>query len=356
MRIGIDASSLIQKKTGIGSFASSFFEALKERAGQHQLFFYRPANQKDLNTPQRIAWEAFSLPSKARRDRVELVYSPGFSPPPFGPFKKVVTVHDVIGLIYPKNVGSASRWYWSQWLPRNLRRADVLVASSESTRNDLEKYLHIPKTSVEVVPLAASPLFRKVHDPNIEGALLKRHSLKKPFLIAVGTLEPRKNALRLVQAFQKISLKIPELSLVLIGKDGGLENAVRQFIRENRLDGRVKLLGYLTDGELVTLYNAAMGYAMVSLYEGFGLPALEAMSCGLTGVVSNVSSLPEVAGDTAYQVDPEDENAISEALARLASDTNRRNVLASKAHERSKSFSYQATAKRMMEIFEKAIT
>lgn len=355
MKIGIDASSLIQKKTGIGSFASSFFESLKEQArGRHDLFFYQPKAGSDLNTPQRMLWEAFELPKKARKSGVDIVYSPGFSPPPSGRFKKVVTVHDVIGLIYPKNVGRVSRWYWSQWLPRNIRRADVRVASSESTRADLEKYLGIPPSSVEVVPLAADPIYRKLA-LGADEKVLQKYGIVGPFLISVGTLEPRKNGFRLVQAFSRLTLKNPDLSLVLVGKDGGLEKDIRRFVSEEGLADKVKILGYLPDEELVNLYNAALGYAMISLYEGFGLPALEAMSCGLTGVVSSVSSLPEVVGETAWKVNPENLQEIAEALSELASAGQKRRELAEKAFLRAKEFSYEKTAKKMIQIFEKTL-
>ena len=355
MRIGVDASSVIAKKSGIGSFASSFLKALRESASDHEFFLYQPSAGRDLNMPRRILWESFELPRLAEKDRVDLFYSPGFSPPPRGRFKKVVTVHDLIGLIYPGNVGPAAQWYWSHWLPRNVRRADTLVASSESTRRDIQKYLHVPEREVRVVPLAVSPVFEK-RSKSVSEPTLKKYAISAPYFLCVGTLEPRKNGVLLVRAFSEIAAANPEIALVFAGKDGGAEEAIRKAVRESGLKNRVKLLGYVPDADLVNLYNGALGYVIISLYEGFGLPVLEAMSCGITGVVSRVSSLPEVAADTAWQADPADYRSVSRALSEMAENADKRGCLASAAYERSKNFSYEKTAKKMIQIFEETMS
>jgi len=351
VKIGIDASSVIRKKTGIGSFASSLIEEVRRQAKDIEFLLYRPRNGNDLNTPQRMVWEAASIWQKARADRISLLYSPGFSPPPFGPFKKIVTVHDLIGLIYPENVGRISRFYWSVWLPHNIRRADRLVASSDSTRRDIERLLGIPAKRVEVVPLAARPYFRDLKDKSFIETVLAKYNVQTPYIISVGTLEPRKNLLTLLRAYEKLNSKSPEASLVIVGKPGGAEKELQNFIDEKFLTLRVKILGYVTDEELSALYNGAVAYAMISLYEGFGLPVLEAMSCRLTGVVSNNSSLPEVVGDTAIQVDPLNVGAVAEALKTLLEDEPQRRHLAGAALARSGDFSIQKTAKQMLDIF-----
>lgn len=355
VKIGVDASSLIQKKTGIGSFAHAFLEVLQKEMKGHELIYYKPAAKRDLRTFERMRWEALTLPRLVERDRVRVLYSPGFSPPPHGNFKKVVTVHDLIGLIYPGNVGLISRYYWSTWLPRNIRRADAFIASSESTRRDMERLLHIPASSVEVLPLAVNErVFRPAPDPAAVDAALERYGIRRPYLLSVGTLEPRKNSLRLAQAFQLTAARTNPLQLVFAGKDGGMEKKLRHHVDEHNLRDRVKILGYVPDGDLAHLYAGSIGYAMVSLYEGFGLPALEGMSCGVSGIVSGVSSLPEVVGDTALTVDPEDPKAIAAAIEKFASDPALRERLAAKALERSRQFSYARTAKAMVGIFERA--
>lgn len=353
MKIGIDCSSVISQKTGIGSFASYLVETLLSISNGVQFNLYRPEGGIDLNAPRRIWWESVGLRRRATHDDVAALYSPGFSPPPYGKFKKIVTVHDLIGLIYPKNVGPASRFYWSVWLPGNLKKADRLVASSESTRRDIKRFLGIPESRVEVVPLAVRPHFRILNDEGKVNAVLEKYKLRRPFFICVSTLEPRKNLLRLLRAFETAQKKHKEISLVLVGKPGGAEGELTKFIQEKNLMGCVKMLGYVPDDDLAALYNGAIAYAALSLYEGFGLPALEAMACGLTGIVSNRSSLPEVTGNTARLVDPENVDEIVEGLAWLIRADRERSELASAAYVRSKDFSIEKTALAMMEIFKK---
>ncbi|MGH7197457.1 MAG: glycosyltransferase family 4 protein, partial [Candidatus Omnitrophota bacterium] len=213
------------------------------------------------------------------------------------------------------------------------------------------RFLGIPENRVDVVPLAVRPHFRVLNDAEKVKAVLEKYGLRRPFFISVSTLEPRKNLLRLLRAFEKLRQSDKNTLLVLVGKPGGAENELEQFIQERNLRDQVKIAGYVPDDDLVCLYNAAMAYVTVSLYEGFGLPALEAMACGLTGLVSSRSSLPEVTGNTALLVDPENTDAIAEGLLRLSQDGDYRSGLSRAAHARSNHFSIEKTAGAMMEIF-----
>lgn len=352
-KIAVDFQSTQGRKTGIGTFTQSLFDAIGRMDCGFEFVFLRSKKNTDLNAPQRLFWENIEIPRQLRQAKADLVFCPGFSPPVNSPCPRVVTVHDIIGKIHPRNQLGFSRFYWSLWQPYAIRKAETIVASSESTRRDLERYLGVMTKSVEVVPLAANPLFRKIDGPSGQNGVLEKYGIRAPFIISVGTFEPRKNTLMLLKAFERAA-GMGDATLVLVGKDGGMEPALRLFIREMKLSERVRILGYVPDQDLVSLYNAALGYAMVSLYEGFGLPVLEAMSCGLTGVVSDVSSLPEVAGDTAWRVDPQDIKSVQGALETFVSDPAARRQLSVKAYERSKLFSYEKTAKKMIEVFEKA--
>jgi glycosyltransferase involved in cell wall biosynthesis len=264
-----------------------------------------------------------------------------------------VTVHDLIGLVYPQNVGAASRFYWSVWLPQALKRADRLVAISESTRRDIERFLKIPSQRVDLVPSAIRPHFRLLEDSARARRVLDRYDLSRPYFISVSTLEPRKNLLSLLRAYKKLRAKTKDPMLVLAGKPGGAEAELAAYIKENGLENDVKLLGYVTDEDVICLYNGALGFAMVSLYEGFGLPALEAMACGLTGVVSNASSLPEVVGQGAILVDPINVNEIAEGLFALCGNGSDKTELVRAARARAEDFSIEKVARAMIEIFKK---
>lgn len=353
MKIGIDASSLIAQKTGIGSFASHLLDTFAHSPRGIDFVQLKPVSVADMNTPKRLFWEAFTLPQMAQKAKVDALYSPGFSPPPAGRFKRIVTVHDVIGLIFPQNVGLASRFYWTHWLPQNLKKAHKLVASSECTKRDMVRLLKLPSERIDVVPLAVRETFRVPEDLSAVKRARDKYGLPNRYLMSVSSLEPRKNHLRLLRVFDRVRQNNPDLSLVIIGKPAGAESGLAQFIAEKNMQNSVKLLGYVPEEDVISLYGGALGYVIISHYEGFGLPALEAMNCGLTGVVADNSSMPEVTGDTAFLVPPEDEEAIEQALRTLIGDEALRQKMSGAALARSQQFSIQKTALRMQEIFKK---
>ncbi len=357
MKIGIDYSSVSQQKTGIGVFAESLVEELQKRADRDcQFYLYRPGASAKLNTPARMWWESVLLPSRARRDKTDLLYSPGFACPRYAHCARVVTVHDLIGLVYPGNVRAWSRLYWSRWLPANLKKAQVLVASSERTRQDIVRFLKVDSSKIKIVPLAAKPHYGRVDDRAEIEATLKKYGLGERFLISVSTLEPRKNFLRLLKAYQLLTEKgRADFEIVIVGKPGGAESELHHFIAEKNLSDRVRILGYVPDADLTNLYNGALGYVMISLYEGFGLPVLEAMRCGLTGIVSDNSSIPEITADTAIKINPLNEAEIAEALLSLVSDSSLRVRMSGEAYERSRMFSVERMASQMMTIFNDTI-
>ena len=351
LNVAVDYQSAFGKKTGIGVAAENLVTAMREQSSDIRWLLYHNSSQ-ELNTPERILWESYEIPKRTLRDRPDLLYSPGFAPPMWGNVPSVVTVHDLIGLALPSNQPAAAKFYWSTWLPKAVRRARRVVASSEWTRKDIEKFLRIPSERIQVVPLGVDESFRKVEDRALIKKTLERHGIARPFFISVGTLEPRKNHLRLLEAYESLKKRgKADFMLVIIGKPAGAEKALRRFVEEKGLREDVLFLGYIRREELVCLYNASLGYIMVSLYEGFGLPVLEAMSCGVSGVCADRTSLPEVAGDTALLVDPEDPEAITQAILRLYEDTGRREALSRAAHERSRLFSTTRTADAMIKVF-----
>jgi len=257
-------------------------------------------------------------------------------------------------MIYPNNQGVGSQLYWANWLPFTLRRAHRLVASSESTRRDLERLLGISPKKIEVVPLAASSIFRPVSDRGVIEMTKQKFGISQPYFINVGTIEPRKNVLALVQAFRRdLGKAKASYELVIVGKEGRASRSLHQYIQEHHLEKSVKVLGYIQEHDLVALYNGALGFANVSLYEGFGLPVLEAMKCGISGICSNRSSLPEVLGDAGLLVNPENEDEIAEALRVFASDDKLRDQLKKRALDRSQQFTTQAMADKMIHIFKR---
>lgn len=356
MKIAVDFQSAQGKKTGIGVFASNVLTAISKIRPDMEWFYYTPKQERDLNTPGRIFWESVSVPLKLLKEKPDLVYSPGFAPAWASPVPQVVTVHDLIGMIYPENLAPVSRFYWSRWLPLCLKRARTLVASSESTRKDMARLLGVGGENIKVVPLAASERFSKVEcDSDLE-AVRRKYALSDTFLVAVGTLEPRKNIPAVLKAFRRFKDRHQNgVELALVGKSGGELQKIQRLIRELGLERHVKLLGYVPDDDLNLLYNSAFGYLFVSSYEGFGLPVLEAMRCGLSGICSQVSSIPEVAGETALYADPTNIDEMARQMAVFFQDQELRQELSKKALSRAREFSWTKTAHMMIEIFEGSV-
>lgn len=355
MKIAVDHQSALGRRTGIGSVTVNLFEAMaKEKHGIEFLFYN--SGREDLSTPRRVLWESVQIPLKSLRDRPDLVYVPGFAPAILSPVRQVVLVHDLIGLSLNSNQRGPARFYWSRWLPMTLRRAHRLVANSETTRRDLERFLKIDPSRVRVIPFSINPCFRKLTAGDTMKAVLSLgESAARPFILAVGSLEPRKNHIRLLQAYDLLLQRgEPGFDLVIVGKPAGAEQEIGQFMKERSLGSRVRLMGYVGEEDLVALYNTSLGYVTTSLYEGFGLPALEAMSCGKSGIVSDRSSLPEVVGNTALLVNPDDTEAIADALKTYAGDTALRRRLESAAYERAQRHAPSAMARAMIEVFHEA--
>lgn len=351
MHIAVDYQSAQGKRTGIGVSASSVCEAASGIQPDWSFTYYTISSQKDLNTPGRILWESVRIPWRAFKSKPDIVYSPGFAPAFFSPVKQVVTVHDLIGMIYPKNLPLAARFYWSYWLPLCVKRASVCVASSESTKNDMVRLLKINPDKIRVVPLDANPIYRL--PPKDASGVAKRYALTKPFLVTVGTLEPRKNISKLIDAVRQINQGNGsfDFQIAVCGKGGGEQDSVRNQIQDYGLGDQVKLLGYVSDEDIRDLYHASAGYCIVSMYEGFGLPVLEAMCCGRAGVCSQKSSLPEVASEAAVYVDPMDVASIADGIRRYLTDDSLRTSLNEKALVIASRFSWDKTARQMIDVF-----
>lgn len=355
IKVAVDYQSVFGKKTGIGVFAENLFEAIRNESPKITFLFYGLKRAADLRMPERMIWESLLIPIRAAVDRPDLVYSPGFAPALVSPVRQVVTVHDIIGVTHPQNQKGPSRFYWKHWLPFALKKAHRLVVSSESTRRDLERHLGISPDRVDLVYLSANPIYRKDGAISVPRVLADRLRGRRYYL-TVGALEPRKNLLRLCMAYESLLRRNrADFCLVIAGKPAGGEKEIVEFIAEKKLQEHVLIAGYLGLEDLVALCNRSIGYAIVSLYEGFGFPVLEAMQCGKSGVVSNRSSLPEIAGDTGIPVDPERVDEIADALSRLASDDALRASLEVAALSRAREFTPQKTARQMIRIFEQSV-
>ncbi|MDD5085530.1 MAG: glycosyltransferase family 1 protein [Candidatus Omnitrophica bacterium] len=353
MRVGIDMQSTTGQRTGIGTYAASLAGELKKIDNGNQYFYYSSPRRKDLRTYERIYWENVTLLNRARRDKVDILHTVGFAPPVRKSCKLIATIHDLIGMIFPGNLGPVSRLYWSKWLPWASSKADRIIVSSENTKKDVIRLLKVKEDKVRVILLAVGDEFKPVTDKRLLGELAGKYNLENGFFLSVSTVEPRKNFSRLIEAFGlfKKNLKGPE-KLVIVGMKGWDYPEIMDKIRNLGLENEVVFTGYVSGVELAALYGMAKIFVFPSLYEGFGLPVLEAMACGAPVVTSNTSSLPEVTGEAAMKVNPLSVDEIYGAIEKLWCNDSLRKELIDRASQKVKQFSWRKTAHEVVKVYE----
>lgn len=271
--------------------------------------------------------------------------------------RSVITVHDLAFIRHPEYYDPAKRWHKRLLTASSLRRADKIIAVSESTRADLIKFYQIPAGKIAVVPNGVSSKYRSLAlDRDSRERLLKKMSLGfSRFILFAATMEPRKNLLNVLDSFEAIARQRSDIGLVICGKEGWLfeESLKRVDYLSKRF--KVKYLGYVSDENLIELYNLAEVFVYPSLYEGFGFPPLEAMACGVPVVTSDCSSLPEMVGEAALKIDPGNERQLTKAILSILDNKEIAQGLARKGKERVKSFTWKKAAQKTYEVYQSVI-
>jgi glycosyltransferase involved in cell wall biosynthesis len=329
LRVGFDVSPLALTRAGTARHIRSLLAALPEE--NIDLRRYGFGGSSRAIVPARdLAWYLGVLPLLARRDRVDVLHCPTYRAPVRSSVPLVVTVHDLAVLRHPETFNRWSRSYSRALLPRVVRAARRLIAVSDFTRRELLQLLDVPEEKVRVIPNAVGAPF-----------VTQGEAAGGDYVLAVGTLEPRKNLDRLVDGFRRAGLNGCRLLVAGMRGWGGVD-----------VNGdNVQWLGSVPDEELARLYRGARCVAYVSLYEGFGLPVLEAMACGAPVVAGRNAAAEEVAGGAAVLVDPLDPEAIA---AGLAEAIDRREELRARGLERAQAFDWQRVARATVEVYREA--
>ncbi|NLG28782.1 MAG: glycosyltransferase family 4 protein [Chloroflexi bacterium] len=371
MRVIIDYTAAVRQGAGIGRYTRGLVRALAEldRTNRYVLFSAGrnneggwPANFALCSVPLTdrhlsILWQRLRLPLpiELRTGCADILHSPDFVLPASLARRKVLTVHDLSFMRYPECSSPALLEYLMDAVPRSVARADVLLADSESTRADLVELLHAPAERVVVVYAGVETRFARQPAEAVH-AVLDKYKLRQPFILGLGTLQPRKNYARLIRAYHQLRREhgVPH-QLVIGGGRGWLYEEIDATIAELGLGEQVRLPGFVDDADLPALYSAADVFAFPSLYEGFGIPILEAMGCGTPVVTANASSLPEVAGDAALLVDPNDVPALAHALWRLIDDVALRDALVARGAAQVARFTWQSAAERLLSVYHETL-
>jgi glycosyltransferase involved in cell wall biosynthesis len=372
MLIGIDASrATAAQRTGTENYSLHLIQELLALGETHRfrLYFNQPplpdlfpsaAEQRVIPFPR--LWTHARLSQEMLTRPPDLLFVPSHVLPLIHPRRSVVTIHDM-GYLYHPEAHTLSQNVYLRWSTRyNAQSAARVLADSEATRQDLVRHYHIPQEKVTVVYPGRDETLTPITDPAILAAARARYGLTTQYLLYVGTLHPRKNLVRLVQAFAALlsnpasdTPPVPStFQLVLAGQKGWLYDEVLAQVRNLGLTDRVILTGYVPDADLAALLSGALAFVYPSLYEGFGFPVLEAMACGTPVVCSNTSSVPEVAGDAALLVDPLDTDALASALHGVVTNEGLRHDLVERGFRQVERFSWQRCARETLQILEKA--
>ncbi|MDQ2783886.1 MAG: glycosyltransferase family 4 protein [Chloroflexota bacterium] len=306
------------------------------------------------HAPGRILWEQVVAPIATTRAHLDVLFCPVNVVPLASPVPSVVTVHDLAFLAYPEAFPAAKRRYLTAMTRLSVRRARHLIAVSAHTRDDLVQHFGVRPERVTVIPNAADERYRPAATRDDITRFKAAHTLPDRFILFVGTLEPRKNLRRLIEGFALLRDDDPDVKLVIVGASGWLTSDLAPLVQSRGLSDRTIFTGYVSDDDLPRWYQAATVFCYPSLYEGFGLPVLEAMACATPVVTSRTSSLPEVAGDAALLVDPTDVRGLANALQSVLADGARRQAMSEAGIARSHAYSWERTAAATLAVIRDA--
>lgn len=297
--------------------------------------------------------EQFKIPLSLAREHVQLVHEPHYVLPPLLNCRSVVTIHDCIHLMFPEYLPNKLAYVYaksSMWTAS--RKADRILTVSEASKRDILRFFNVPPEKVVVIHNAIDERFLAPANPERMELVRQRYQLDHPFVLYVGNIKPHKNIERLIAAFGAARGQCQDdLKLIIIGDEISKYPALRQSVHKHKLDKHVRFLGFQPMETLAAFYRQARAFVFPSLYEGFGLPPLEAMACGAPVVTSNVSSLPEVAGGAALLVDPYDVEAIANGIVRAVTDEPFRAVMIEKGKQRARTFSWKQSVSKIHEIY-----
>lgn len=372
MIIGLDASRAARAhRTGTETYSLELIKALAKAAPPHIKFrLYTP------HPPQHTAWPAtpnietrvipwprlwthLRLSAELHRHPPDLLFVPAHVLPLSCPVPALVTVHDLGYVHYPQAHRAFDRHYLDWTTRRHCRAARHIIADSQATKDDLITFYNADPQRITVVYLGRDESLSPVTNAEIINQARAKYNIQGDYLLYLGTLHPRKNLVRLVEAFQ-LTLqalskrgKIQPPCLVIAGQKGWLYDDIFARVQALGLENQVLFPGFIADEDKPALLSGALAYVFPSLYEGFGLPVLEAMACGTPVLTSNVSSLPEVAGNAALLVNPHQSEEIAGSLTRLISDTNLQRTLVKKGFQQIQNFSWDNAAMQVLEIMER---
>jgi glycosyltransferase involved in cell wall biosynthesis len=369
MRIALDVRKI--NDFGIGTYIRNLIKHLPRVDQETEYFLLCFAQDEELVrslnqhfTPVRVTSPNYSvrehigIPATLRRLRVQLFHSPHYVLPMLTPCRSVVTVHDVIHLLFPQYLPSRLASHYARYMIRRaLEKTELVLTVSDSSKRDLLTFFEVSPDKVVVIPNGIDSSITEGLSVQELARVKERFQIFGRTVLFVGNIKPHKNVERLIAAFAKVreDPEYSDLTLIVVGDDISKYPSLRRTVERHRVRGHVRFFGFVPELTLVALYKTADVFAFPSLYEGFGLPPLEAMANGTPVVTSNISSLPEVVGDAALTVDPYNIDQIAKAIGRILSDRALRSRLIADGYERAKQFSWESSVAQVHQAYQRAL-
>ncbi|MBA4318284.1 MAG: glycosyltransferase family 1 protein [Flavobacterium sp.] len=368
MKIGIITDIIDDNAAGLGTYARNLVENIVkiDMENKYVLVHNRESNDSVYKRRDEIiiptkkdslrrGWrKIFKMPKILEKSSLELVHEPVQLGPFFlkSRFKKVITIADLVPLRFSKTQPLVSQIAHKIGLPLMIRKVDAIIAISENTKRDLIEFFNLDEKIIHVIYLGANEIFRKIDNKEEIKRFKQKHDINYPFLLFVGTLEPRKNIENIIRALDLLKKDKFTGKLIIIGKKGWKYESIFNIIKLLRIENDVKILSNISDAELVFFYNCTELLMYPSLYEGFGLPILEAMSCGCPVLTSGISSMPEVGGLAAvYIKNPTNSKEIAEKAMEIIKDDKLRENMISEGFIQAKKFSWKKCAEETVAVY-----
>ena len=368
MRIGFDAKRLYHNNTGLGNYARTLVGDFSKQFPENEIHLFSPTTK---NSPQtnpflkapfinhiaknqiKSIWRTFQISKEAKRLGLDIYH--GLSHElPIGiektKLKTVVTIHDLIFKIYPDLYPMIDRKVYDLKFESACRRADKIIAISESTKQDIIKYYQTPEEKIQVIHLSCNPIFFETVEESKRQAVLQKHDLPNEFLLYVGSIIERKNLLSVIQAMERLPEDL-DIPLVVVGKGKTYLQKIKNYIKDKPIRNRVIFTKNVATEDLPALYQAAQIFLFPSVYEGFGIPILEALHSGTPVITCPYSSLPEVGGEAACYVEPNDIDDMAESITKILTDSHLRENMVLKGHEHAKRFEPKKLTRELMDLY-----
>lgn len=368
MKIGVDARGAIwYRGTGIGTYTFQLIRQLQQLPTPHSFRWFWPGDEfkgldptqdEPFQTLERYKerfWEEVHIPLRLSQERIDVYHVPqnGIGLPGKKKCPLVVTVHDLIPYLYPETVGRSYLKIFLQEMPRIIEQADRIITVSEHSKRDIQHIFQLPEERLRVIAEAPEEMYRPMEKGRAKRFMQERYGIEGPYILYVGGFSPRKNVHGLIHAFFALLRDLdPRIVLVIAGKKVRDFEETALLVEALGLSSRVIFPGFVPVGDMPYLYNAAELFVYPSFYEGFGLPPLEAMACGIPVICSRTSALPEVCGDGAYLVNPYQPHALAEAIHLLMAQEELRHFFAERGQRRAAAFSWRQAALETLAVYE----